>query len=726
MFCKTGLLISAAMAAALAGGAAANAQPVDEAAAQVGEVIVTAQRRSERLQDVPMAVTALSEQALSQAGISQTADLARVTPGLVLPYYGGGIQPALRGVSSQGGNVGDASNVAIYLDGVYQPNPLGNIFDLADAQQIEVLKGPQGTLYGQNATGGAIIITTKRPSFDWEGTLKASYGNFDDVLANGYVSGPIIDDKLAFSLSGQYEDRDGFRRHVITDERDKGLRSKLVRGKLLFTPDENVELTLTGYLARRGDASPYAGQTYNGNSVTRAFFPNFPRASSKQYEADPVVDTIMKADGTSLSSLIHTELGELSTITSYGRTKYQFLADPDYSPVQYALTAGEQNQPSVMKTITFIQEVNFASREIGRTTVTAGLFYLDGYSSLVPSAINLRVPTLPPAAPGATVFQAGQNLRVDKEIWAGYVEVAYRITDDLHLTAGGRYSSEHARGFMDNGLVTVGNGVLVLREEETFNKFVPRVTLRYALTSRDNLYASISQGFKSGVVQMNAPPAKPEILTAYEIGYKGRPLDRLQLNVSAYHYDYKDLQVFRYEPPNSLLENAAKARIRGIDFDATVLVTEGLTVTAGGSFLDGKYKSFPDAAVFVSLPSGGNQTVSQDLSGERMSRAPKFTGTLAANYEHPTSIGDFGAYAGFYYNSGYKLELAGKIPQKKYTTLDAELSFAPTAAEGLRLVAWGRNLTDQKYIASALPSSLADGIALAAPRTYGVRAEYRF
>jgi iron complex outermembrane receptor protein len=221
---------------------------------------------------------------------------------------------------------------------------------------------------------------------------------------------------------------------------------------------------------------------------------------------------------------------------------------------------------------------------------------------------------------------------------------------------------------------------------------------------------------------------KPEDLTAFEVGYKGRPLPGVSLNIAAFHYTYKNKQVAHYEAPNYIYQNAASARVKGIEADLSWKATPELTLSATGSYLDGKYKTFTGASSTIRNPTTGfgNLNVPIDASGLRMIRTPKFTGTLAANYEVETEMGVFGAYGSIYYNDGFKWDVGGRIREKSYTTLDGELSYSPSQMENLRLVLWGRNLTDEDVKQSVLTSDFGDGVSYAPPRTYGVRAEYEF
>jgi iron complex outermembrane receptor protein len=254
------------------------------------------------------------------------------------------------------------------------------------------------------------------------------------------------------------------------------------------------------------------------------------------------------------------------------------------------------------------------------------------------------------------------------------------------------------------------------------------VTVRYALDSNSNIYGTWSKGFKSGLVStldFTNPPVKPEDLTAFEFGYKGRPLPGVSLNIAAFHYTYKNKQVAHYEAPSYIYQNAASAKVKGVEADLSWRATPELTLSATASYLDGKYKAFTGASSTIAT-GFGNLNRPIDASGLRMIRTPKFTGTLSANYEVETEMGQFGAYASLYYNDGFKWEVSGRIREKAHTTLDGELSYSPTSMENLRLVLWGRNLTDEDVKQSVLTSDFGDGVSYAPPRTYGVRAEYKF
>jgi iron complex outermembrane receptor protein len=731
-----------APAAPAPGEPAAAATPTD-----TGDIIVTAQRRSERLRDVPISVTALNSETLSKAGVVSITDLNRVTPGLDIPIYFGFVQFAIRGISSTTAGLGDSSNVALYIDGVYQTTMPGQLQDLPDVAQVEVLKGPQGTLYGQNAVGGAINIRTFAPSFTLKGKATASYGNHNDRLFNAFVTGPLSD-TIAVSLAGSYHRRDGFLKDLVHGGHDFGVATELVRGKILYKPNDNVSLTLTGYYSKTEDSTGFATSPINGNSLGYALATgyglNIPKPTNARQFAmsiDPV--GWFTNWGTNLAGEFKTGLGTISTTTAYYGMREHSFQDPDMSVVNIGYSDFH------IKSKVFIQEVNFVSKPIGPVTLSGGMFYMhkrEGYDPYQVFNITwaglLGVP-IPPApttgpGPGTTLFPSGGLSVMKKDSWAGYFEANVKLTDNLTLTGGGRYSYESHKYFD-----TLFFGTPLLANPDNpkahFSNFSPKAVIRYRFDGGTNIYASYTQGFKSGffpqtafrdpeTTPFNEYRVNPEKIEAYEIGYKGRPLKGLSLNLAAFHYDYKDIQVFLYEPGagGGIYQNAASARVNGGEFEAAWNVGHGLTLSAGATILDAHYVKFPHAAVLLPNPGGGNSTVDFNANGKQLIRAPKFSGNAMINYETDLPGGHFTAYLSGHYNSGYSYDPSGSLKQPKYGVLDSEISFSPKGIPGTRFVLWGRNLTDETYYAGFFSSVFGFGGLLAPPRTFGGRIEFSF
>jgi iron complex outermembrane receptor protein len=758
---------ASAEAAIAADQSPAAANPVP--AATGGDIIVTAQRRTERLRDVPLSVTALTAETLSKAGIENTVDLGRVTPGVEMRFYGSFLLPSIRGISSNGSGVGDSSNVAIYVDGVYQAQEQSQLADLPDVQSVQVLKGPQGTLYGQNAAGGAIIIDTLKPSFTWKGKMSASYGNNNDKLFSGYVAGPISS-TLAFSLSGAYHDHDGYNRDLLRGGHDSGLHSDLIRGKLLWQPSPSTSFTVSAYKLKRDDSGPYAGEPLNGNSIGRLYATlsclygglactTLPPFATKPHEFAQNVEPTMQIDGWGVSLLGKIGIGDfgtLNTTTSYhGATIYN-VGDVDETPV---VTGDFQFR---VKEHDFIQELNFISNKFSGFTFTAGGFFMDKIERYAPQVFNARFSFLPGATPAVYPFlpapfpygPSDDVAKAHKKSYAAYAEVNYDITDRLSVTAAGRYAWETQMVYNSSVGPTFQWGDPLPtpqpdpRGQHSFSKFTPRAVLRYKPDGNNMFYASYSQGFKSGYVNNSnintcspSPacidkPVKPEVVDAYEIGYKGRLSSNLNVSLAAFHYLYKNIQVFVYNPTQgSIYQNAATGKITGAEAEVDFRATPEVTLHGGASYLHARYSSFPDATVYTPNPcilstgaTGycGNSEGSANVKGNELMRTPEWTANASFNWDHRMGAGELGFYVDASYNSGVYLDPLNRVHQKPYVLVDAELSFAPARIPGLRLVLWGKNLTNKAYLQSVLESQLADEASYGDPRTYGVRAEFSF
>ena len=230
------------------------------------ELVVTAQRRSENLTNVPISVTALSGEQLTGAGVATTQDLTSVTPGLVWARSSFNSQPTIRGVGNRNAGPGDEPNVATFIDGVYQPQQSATLQELNSIERVEVLKGPQGTLFGRNATGGAVNIITRKPSFTPTGDIAGTYGRFNYRKGSAHLSGPIIAGKLAASVSGAMLKDDGYIRNVFLNTTQGEREAAVARAKILFTPSDAVEIQLNGLYSFSRDSISYSGQALGGNT----------------------------------------------------------------------------------------------------------------------------------------------------------------------------------------------------------------------------------------------------------------------------------------------------------------------------------------------------------------------------------------------------------------------------------------------------------------------------
>jgi iron complex outermembrane receptor protein len=711
-----------------------------------GDIIVTATRRNEKLRDVPMSITALSGETLQKQGITSVTDLVRVVPGFEVPVYGNFVHFAIRGISSTGAGLGDSSNVALYVDGVYQASEQSQTVDFPDVADVQVLKGPQGTLYGQNAAGGAVIVNTVAPSFTLKGRLTAAYGNFNSKELRGYVTGPLSD-KIAMLVSGSWQDRTGFRKDLLRGGHDKGLRSNSIKAKVLIQPNDDTAITLTGFYREHHDSNAIAGFPLHNNTIgyglADSFGLNIPRAGKNSFAMDFRPDAHLKNWGFSIAGKFNTGIGTINTSSAFYKTAYHSFQDVDFTAVEY----GQVDLP--IKGQVFVQEVNFVSNPIGPVTLTGGLFYMHRKESYTPQlfrAIYLGgTPRVYPQPPIANPLIIGGRSDTSKNSYAAYLEGDWKVTDRLTLEVGGRYSTETQKYATEKLFPAVPYQDLA-NSPVKFSKFTPHAVIRYKFDDGTNIYASWSNGFKSGFLDatnVNAKPVKPETVEAFEIGYKGRPLPGVSLNLAAFHYIYKNIQVFHYDPNCSSgcsgYENAAAAKIDGIDAETTIKLDQHFTFFAGVSWLiKAKYQKYLNASdlapIFVTDPIphqpgdtfGNANIVIPNAKGLWLIRAPKVQVSASLNYQGHIGGGELDGIIAAHYNSGFKYDPLGYVRQKAYTTVDAEIGYSPDGIKGLRIAGWVRNLTNSYYLSSELNSTVGNTAAYAAPRTYGGKIEFAF
>lgn len=713
-------LSSIATVGLLAGTFSTTANAQDNSAAQTAsaEIVVTAQKRSERLVDVPIAITALGAEKLANTGITSSQALGQVVPGMRLDSAGASSTATIRGVGSALAGPGVGTAVAVYVDGIYQPNPIGNNFELTDIESIDVLKGPQGTLFGRNATGGAISLTTSRPSFDpaMKGTL--SYGRYNDIRATASLTGGIAEG-VAASITGLYHINDGFMEDVLTGEKVAPTRSYALRGKVLLQPSDRVELQLTALHLYNRDDNIVTYNAWGGYSNARLFPAEYPNPVIPSERGEISIDSPNEfwVRQTALTARLDVDFDFADLVSYTGWQKMNSIQhlDFDASRVPY------QNAQFGNKSRSFSQEFNLVSKPGNRLSWVVGAYYFyDRAQQPYYYANGLSVVEADPSF-SVNVF----NALVKTEAYAAFADLTYDLTDSLFLTVGGRYSYEDSHrvfNYLPLGLTGIGDA--------NFDSFTPRVVLRYAFDPSANVYASYSKGFKSGgfnPTDLSPDPFRPEKIDAYEVGLKlSRP--GLRLGSSAYYYKYKDLQVSSYVLGAAVIKNAASSEIYGADLELSADITSRLTIDLSGAYTHAKYNEFFGAPSYPGTGFVGDpiHTVAVDLLDSPMQRAPKWTGTASATYTQP--IGDSNElrlHASYYRTSKFKLEPSGQYWQKGYGLLTARITYA-MADDRMSLSLYGNNLTDAKYLSQLLLLESAPLQQWAFPRTYGVELGFKF
>lgn len=698
-------------------GATASVSAQDSPA--VEEVVVTAQRRSERMVDVPMSIAAVSGEELVASGISSTGDLQQLTPGLVTPNVGLAFTPAIRGVTSVSTSPGDETNVALYLDDVYIGASIAGLFELHDIERIEVLKGPQGTLFGRNATGGAIRIVTKSPSFTPQAEFSADYGvEFDRWKLGGYATTPLSD-TVAVSLAANYVDDDGYVKGIgpSAGKRFAVEHSVGVRGKVLVKPDEDLALTLAADYTKQRNSGIYAWVPRAENFATR----NVPGAViGGDFEYSGSVQPIanLEAWGTSLTGDWNaSEALTVRSVTAFREARGLYQTDTDRISLSTSGLRLRQNQRN------FSQEVVLSTPAERTVSAVGGLYY---YHS---RAWNPYFNAYLGDPPTGTVTSSFTN-NVKTNSYAGFGEVTWNPTPRLHLTGGARYTRESKD--IDFEFLVRAAGLVSDSDDRTWSSDTYRGVIRYDVLDDVNVYASVSNGFKTGVFNAYAFPlvaVEPEKITAYEIGAKGQ-FGGLAATFSAFEYHYSDIQVQAQTQVGGVfvvtLTNAAKAKIRGFEATLGGRLGSQFRFDVGGSYIPkAEYTDYRTAQVFVPTDYGNALVVPYDATGSRAIRTPRFQGNARLGYETLVARGTLNTSISFSHNSGFYFQPGNFSKQKAYDVLNARIAWTDPSDRWTFAVT-GENLTDEVYSFYTTDSLVGTVDVLARPRevSFGVSAKF--
>ena len=711
MLLSTAVGLLPAVAAAQANDSAANAGP------KIEEVIVTAQKRSENLQNVPIAVSVVQAEQLAAAGVGKMTEISMVTPGLTINTSGGAyVLPRIRGVGQSGATMGLENPVAVYVDNVYYSSPSGSLFALNNIAQIAVLKGPQGTLFGRNATGGLIQVTTLDPSSEASGKFSATVANKDTFGTSAYFTTGLFPN-VAADVAFYYNDQgDGFGKNVVTgqdvnDIRDLAVRSKIKAelGDTTITLAGDYSLARTHYPAWQTVGRPLFGTTFVGGKFDVA---NDTQAFTRTEQA-----------GGSLT--IEHDFGpfRLTSISAHRWTVGSARFDNDAMPAptvfdpdtQSVITATEHER-------SFTQEFQVSSDTDGPLTWTAGLFYFQ-YKGTYGPYININQ------------LDLFQDIRIagnlDSKSYAGYAQATYAVTDRLNLTAGLRYTKEKrlVDGVQDVRIGGVQVAIFPSDGRVTKSQVTWRFAADYRFSDEALAYISYNRGFRSGgfsPAELPYASFKPELIDAYEVGAKLDLFDRrLRINPSVFYYDYSNLQATIYANGFIVTQNAASAKIYGMDLDLQGAVTENFTVTAGLSILHARYDLFRGAQISQPDPvNGGNIITSADVRDTRVSNTPDWTLSLGAEYRVPVGENELTLHANYYYNDGFFNDAENRQHQDSYHLFNASAELK--TENGYTLSVWGKNLGNVAYAYQLYTSRAGDKIRFAPGRTFGVTAGVEF
>ncbi len=587
-----------------------------------GDILVTARRRSETLQSVPIAVTAFDAKALERQQITGLLDVSKAVPGLFIsPNQGSqnGATVFIRG-EGQDGSAGETeTGVGIYVDGVYMARSIGSLLDMNNFDRIEVLRGPQGTLYGRNTPGGAIKIETKRPAFDHFGFAgDVTTGSFNRLDLRGTVNVPMADD-FAVNLSAVNLTNDGYYRHALTDQRLAKKDTTSVRLGALWEPTSNLSVYITGDYSRdRSGLQP--GTPFN---ITSGQF--VPVYGSLYVAAPDLIDNQKyNGGGTAVTATLSLPHGTLTSISAYRKLHYIGEIDFGASPIGLDFSRDMKNNQ-------FSQELQYLSSYDGMFNFVAGLYY---YREFTNERLSLLVPvgtptyTTPPGTEQKTPLDYPYKQTTDS--YSAYGEAYITPFEPLTITLGGRYTHETKKMERTGGVPGLAEG------SNDFNNFSPKVNVDFKLSPSAHVYATWSKGFKSGAYQSYPAPAlalvitPPEKVEAWELGFKSELIRRvLWFNVAAYHNKYKDI-VINYSNTSGIgvVLNSADLRVQGIETELTFRPFDGFSLTGSFSVDDSKFMRVPSSAGAPLITDRG-----KNLPSYQLRLAPDYVVKLANDKE---------------------------------------------------------------------------------------------
>jgi iron complex outermembrane recepter protein len=714
---------------------AALSQTADPSSLTTGleEIVVTAEKRSENLQDVPASVVAFSQTALQNAGINNSVDLPFLTPGLLVSTNAAFGQPYLRGVGSDIINPGADSPVAVFVDNAYQARPTAAITDFYDVDRVEVLKGPQGTLYGRNASGGAMNIVTRDPDQTYSVDGDLEYGNYDQQRVRAAVNAPLGDD-TAIRIAGYFSQNDGYVRNLYDGSRLDDENVAGIRGKLKYGFGGIFSLVLTAEYTHEDDTRNAIGKVLDTPALplpVRDLAPllgyTAPTIPADPFTVDFNERPSVFLEQTRLNAAAQWNFGvvELKSISGY--TNMRTISHNDLDATQINFAYDEEADTS--RTVT--QSFQLSSMNTEGFRWITGLEYLheDGGQYF-----DARLPLFGPPSPiliGPQSPIAGEiwDSAITTSAWAGFLEGSLPLTDKMTATAGVRYSWEKKQADFAETIVdpygeltgSAGTFITPAHPDDSWKAWTPKFRFEYRPEGGILMYASATRGFKSGGFNLmnTAETFQPEKIWSYEVGLKADWLDnRLQTNVAAFYYDYKNLQVNQFSGVTNLITNAASSRITGLETEFVAKPAKAVQTDLSVAYLDAQYLSYYTENANVP----GNPVL--NLSGNRMPKAPKMT--VTAGTEVSTLVADAGkltARGEIHYQSLVYFDQfdTPQLTQGGYALLNGRLSFEPRG-QSWHVALFGRNLANKVYRQSMVRVDDVFGTEAfyGAPRTYGV------
>jgi iron complex outermembrane receptor protein len=680
----------------------------------IEDIVVTARKRAagEALQATPVAATAVSGLELARSNSLTLVDVGKLSPGVAFAYTGKSNQNfSIRGIGISGTTPSDEPSVGIFQDGIYWGANVGALGEMFDLESVEILRGPQGTLFGRNVTGGAVVLHSARPTFEPSATATFGYGYRNTVDASAVLNSPIAGDTVAVRLAAMVRTTDGYYNYVPTGDPYGKDTVTLVRPSILFKPSDDFDLVVRGeYFRQRGDAGPIRGYAPQ-EGVAK---PVVTLPEREGYRTEPGFFDIntggrgyYNLDVYLASAEMNWKVGGgvVTWVNGYRKVVTSTSSDQDGFPVEAFRSVQEINQHQYSSELRYAADIgDFAS-------FTTGLFYFHQAFSSKDSRVLDK---------GAS--NTGQLARlIANDSYAAFAEVDFKLMSELTLTVGGRYTKDKKEAQIAPFGACTPLTYLVCTfgpvRSYTNEKFTPKVGLSYQATPNNLIYASYTQGIRSGGFALRGAPLitpyEPEELTSYEIGTKNDFFDRrLRVNLATYYYDFTNIQrnVVSVDPVIGTVQsvfNAAKAKVKGVDLSINAQITNEFRFDLAYGYVHARYDEF------LGFPNPGSL---------KFIKVPTNTGTIAGTYTK--ELGDGGIVslrASATYTDDFFQDDINDLHQDAFTLVDANLQY--TFPGGLTSITlWGKNLTSAKYAWNAANlGTRGQNKNIGAPRTYGIR-----
>lgn len=730
----------------------------EETQAGIADIVVTAERRATSAQATPMAISAVSGEALREKNIVDVESLATNIPNLNFSRIAADAKISIRGIGYNSLGPGGETRVALYLDGIYQSRNQAGLLGFYDVDRVEVLRGPQGTLYGRNAIAGTINLLTRDPGTSLNGYFTGTVGDYGLIGTEGAVGGalsPTVQARLSFRTV----DRKGYGANISTGEDVNDERSRSVRGKLRFEPSSSATLNLTGdYSIIDDHSSGYRPAGRGNNSVPtlieargfvvptdpqdtagfgpRRFIETYGFSGQADFELSSATKLAFLAG---YRNFVSRQRGNLDGSTAELSKQYIDETSDVYSAeLRLSQKLGEVGQ--IIIGGYYFHETNEASNQVGFKGIVFSNFFANVNPLFQNPAFAAARQAIANNDPNTLYEFYGGYGKVRTNAYAAFAQAHIELSDRLALDLGARYSREKKSIFEQHqtdllspfvpfnalrpgfnpaqGLI--GNGE---RSDSTsWDSFDPKVTVSYKPTNGIFLYATYSRGFKAGgynVAGLQAP-FRPEKLTNYEAGIKTDLFDRrLRVNLTAFNYDYKDLQESVIVGTSLVTVNADKARIRGLEAEITARPTEALMLQLNAAHLDGKFKTFFDFD-----QSFANLGV-QNLSGNQVPDAPRYTVGGEVGYTIVTSFGDVTPRVNVTWQDRVYFNHFNTIERSQPARTVVNIFLGWTSLNGSwNASAFVKNVTNDTYFVGTNTNTPLLGsqrtAALGAPRTFGL------